>query len=178
MNKLLIALFITLTTLVSPLVLAKSSVPSIKKTELNYLFVQVGTHGSLMPVKGKAGWYQLELRNVGEYVHYFSDRPNRITGLYSTAQFVNQWNNDNNPNSFNKMSPNAALSALNVHILKHKQVNTVLQLSKPIYNPQKQTMTYMAQILPGEKNIAPMKHLEQVALFIDSYCASCVGQGF
>lgn len=176
MNKLLIALFIMVTTLVSPLVLATPE--PANKAELSYLFIQVGTHGSLMPVKGKAGWYQLELRNVGEYVHYFSDRPNRITGLYPTAQFVSKWNNDNNPNGFNKMSPNAALSALNVHLLKNKQVSTVLQLSNPTYNPQKNTMTYMAQILPGEEHIEPMKHLEQVALFIDSYCASCVGKGF
>ncbi|KTD54719.1 hypothetical protein [Legionella quateirensis] len=178
MNKLLIALFALVTVLVSPFAQAKSLTENTLNTNVNYMFVQTGKYGSLMPIKGKAGFYQLTLKNSGEYVHYFSDRPNRITGVYPTAQFVNKWINNNTPDGFNKMAPNAALSALNVHLLKNNQVNIIVQLSEPAYNPKNQTMTYIAQILPGENNIKPMKHLEQVALFIDSYCASCVGKGF
>ncbi|KTD31026.1 hypothetical protein Lmor_3133 [Legionella moravica] len=178
MNRLLIGLFALATVLVSPFAQAQSPTTQSKKVPLNYMFVQTGQSGSLIPITGKAGFYQLKLKNTGEYVHYFSDRPNRVTGVYPTAQFVNQWISNNNPNGFNKVAPNAALSALNVHLLKSNQVNIIVQLSEPSYNPKTRTMTYIAQILPGENNVIPMKHLDQVALFIDSYCASCVGQGF
>ncbi|MBL7527363.1 hypothetical protein [Legionella bononiensis] len=178
MNKLLIALVAMVTVLVSPFTQAQTFSEKTLNPEVNYMFVQTGKYGSLMPIKGKAGFYQLKLKNSGEYVHYFSDRPNRITGVYPTAQFVNKWINNNTPDGFNKMAPNAALSALNVHLFKNNQVNIIVQLSKPSYDPKNQTMTYIAQILPGEKNINAMNHLEQVALFIDSYCASCVGKGF
>ncbi len=178
MNKLLIALILMVTNLVSPATFVQAATKPVQKTELNYLFVQAGMRGSLQPVKGQTGLYQLELRHIGKYVHYFSDRPNRITGLYPIDQFINQWNNDNSPNGFKKMPPNAALSGVDVHLLKDEPVNIVLQLSNPVYNPQKDSLTYTAKILSGEQNVAAMKHLEQVALFIDSYCASCVGQGF
>ena len=178
MNKLLITLLACVTVLISPFAQAKSLDSNSNNPEVSYMFVQTGKSGSLTPIKGKSGFYQLKLKSTGEFVHYFSDRPNRITGVYPTAQFVTQWNTNNTPDGFNKMAPNAALSALNVHLLKNNQVNIIVQLSKPTYNPQNQTMTYIAQILPGEKNINSMKHLEQVALFIDSYCASCVGKGF
>ncbi|CAM2943888.1 hypothetical protein [Legionella worsleiensis] len=178
MNKVAIAFFALFTVLLSSLAQAKSPMTQAHKTKLNYMFVQVGQSGSLTPIKGKEGFYQLKLKHTGEYVHYFSDRPNRITGVYPTAKFVTQWLANNTPDGFKKMAPNAALSALNVHLLKKNQVNFIVQLSEPAYNAKTQTMTYVAQVLPGEQNVMPMKHLKQVALFIDSYCASCVGQGF
>ncbi|MGQ3891924.1 hypothetical protein [Legionella sp. CNM-4043-24] len=177
MKKILLSLLLLTTTLTSAWAVENKSAPA-RKAPVNLLFVQISKTGSLTPVEGQPGQYILKLKGVDEYVQYFSDRPNRITGLYPTAKFIHQWEEGKKASSFNKMPPNAAMSAIELHLLKNKVVNTVVQLSEPSYNAQKRSLTYKVTILPGAKNQVPMKHLQHVALFIDSFCASCVGQGF
>lgn len=154
------------------------SLAATKKPPVNLLFLQIAKHGTLTPVEGKPGQYLLKLKGVDEYVQYFSDRPARITGLYPTSRFISRWEEGKKAGSFNKMPPNAAMSAIELHLLKNKVVNTVMQLSAPSYNAQKRSLTYTVTILSGEKNQVPMKNLQHIALFIDSYCVSCVSQGF
>jgi hypothetical protein len=180
MKKILVSIAILTLACLSSLVTANTAVPSptAKKADVDLLFIQVAKHGSLTPIKDKPGFYELKLQGVDAYVQYFSNRPVRITGLYPTSKFSSNWEKGQKPSSFNKMPPNAALSAVELHLIKNKMVNIVLQLSSPIYNAQKHTLTYTAQILANSKNQVPMKHMEHIALFIDSYCASCVGKGF
>lgn len=158
--------------------LAKSVEINENESDPSYLFIQMAKYGSLKPVEGKSGLYQLELQSVNEYLHYFSDRPTRITGIYPISKFVSQWNDDQSENSFNKMPPNVDISAIEVHQGKSKMINIVLELSAPSYNSEKGTLTYFAKIVPGGENHPEMQHLKHVVLFMDSYCASCVGRGF
>lgn len=176
MKKVLLSLFLLATALTVSATPAPAAVT--KKPAVNLLFVQIAKRGVLTPIKDKPGQYLLKLKGVDEYVQYFSDRPTRITGLYPTSKFISQWEEGKKAGSFNKMPPNAAMSAIELHLLKNKLVNVVVQLSAPSYNAQKRSLTYTVTILPGEKNQVPMKNLEHVALFIDSFCASCVGGGF
>lgn len=182
MKKILLALIASATLFTSTLIIAGTSAASINPEMsvkgLNLMFIQIANQGSLEPIKGKPGFYLLTLKGVNEYVQYFSDRPARVTGLYPTDEFINKWNHGNKPLSFNKMPPNAALSGVEPHLPKNRIVNTVLQLSEPVYNSKNGTLTYTTQILAGKNNHNTLKHIKNVALFIDSYCASCSGQGF
>jgi len=178
MKKILLTLTLLATALTSTWTLAAKPAAAAKKAPVNLLFVQIAKHGTLTPIKDKPGQYLLKLKGVDNYVQYFSDRPTRITGLYPTSKFISHWEDSKKAGSFNKVPPNAAMSAIELHLLKNKLVNIVVQLSEPSYNAQKRSLTYTVTILPGEKNQVPMKNLEHVALFIDSFCASCVGGGF
>lgn len=181
MKKLLTTLLILSLTCFSSLVMANSTATpavSTNKANVSLLFIQVAKHGSLTPINEKPGYYTLTLQGVDDYVQYFSDRPMRITGLYPTADFTSKWENGKKTTSFNKMPPNAALSAVDVRLIKNKMVNLVLQLSDPVYNAQTHTLTYTAQMLSDTANPVTVKRMNHVALFIDSYCASCVGKGF
>lgn len=168
MKKLILGLMLLATGLMSGYTLAQSNPAP------NVFFIQVARHGSLTPIKNKPGYYQLKLKGVDDYVQYLSDKPTRAAGLYPVSKFIQQWDKD----GFNKLPPNVEMSAIELHLIKNKMVNTVMQLSDPVYNAQKRRLTYIAHILPGENNKAPMKHLDHVALFVNSVCASCAGQAF
>lgn len=171
-------ILLTLLLLGSALTATAAPTQAKAKEPVSLLFIQVAKQGALTPIEGKPGYYLLKLKGVDEYIQYFSDRPQRITGLYPTAKFIQRWDEDKQANGFKKEPPNAAVSAVELHLLKNKLVHTVVQLSEPKYNAQKRSLTYTVHLLPNAHNQVPMKHLEHVALFIDSYCVSCVSQGF
>lgn len=157
-------------------VFANSQVPG--KPNLTVLFIQNSEKGTLTPIKGKQGYYQLELKGVREYTAFFSDRPARITGLYPTQKFVDNWDHNHRANSFNKIPPNVALTGIKSGLFHNQIANIILQLSNPVYSPKEQKLVYTAHLLSGEKAPESLKTLNHVVLFIDSFCASCVSSGF
>lgn len=176
MKKYLPAATLLAATLLSTTVFAGPA--QAMQKNLDVLFIQSADGGSLMPIQGKTGYYQLQLNEVKDYIGYFSDRPARISGIYPTNQFITDWNSGSNPHSFNKVPPNAALNTVITGPFSKKMVSVPVQLSTPTYDATKHTINYTVQILPGSKAKLPLKNMGQTVLFIDSYCASCVGQGF
>lgn len=132
---------------------------------LDYLFVQMANEGVLQSQEGQEGTYQLKLTNVSPYVKYFTNRPSRITGMVPIAKYLEAWDA-----SFKQNPPNVGIYGLD----GTKPVNTIMELTHPIYDQHNKTITYTARTLGGE--LLPNKvHLNDIAIFVDSFCASCVG---
>lgn len=174
MKKLLTSLILAATMLISSNVLANSTIEQNHKN-VDVMFIQMADSGSVTPIANKPNYYVLTLNGVKPYVGYFSDRPVRISGLFPTTQFADKWQDSKGKDSFNQMPPNAALSAIRDDWFSKKMVGLPLQLTEPHYDASKQTMTYTVQVLPGVKTKLPINNMQQVALFIDEYCASCAG---
>ncbi|MDP1604488.1 MAG: hypothetical protein Q8M03_14625 [Legionella sp.] len=177
MKKTLITLLLITTALMSSFAGANTSLAK-NKNNVSVLFIQIADKGMLTPMPHKPGYYQLKLTGVKEYIQFFTDRPTRVAGIYPTKKFLQKWEDGTSTTSFNKMPPNAALSAVEVRVLKNKMVNTVLQLSAPSYNAKQGTLTYTARTLNGDASPIPQRKFKNIALFIDNYCASCTGHGF
>jgi|688.fasta_scaffold582406_1 hypothetical protein len=116
----------------------------------NLLFIQVAKNGELVPTDAKTYTYKLILKNVEPFTSYFTDRPNRTTGMLHTRDFTNLWSSQDiktNP-------PNVAIESSDIKNGTH--INRVLVLSNPVYDVTKQEITYTATILgktpkPNEK---------------------------
>ncbi len=119
-----------------------------KKDEVvDFLFVQNSTGVSL-----KDG--VLTLKGVTPDTLYFSDRPERITGRYATAEFVEQWASGSD--SFKKDPPNAVLT-----VLDKTESDVVVVLKKPRLKDG--NLIYDVEVTDGEKSISG----GAAALFID-----------
>jgi hypothetical protein len=177
MKKTLVTLLLITTALLSSFASANATLSKNNKN-VSVLFIQIADKGMMTPMKNKPGFYQLKLTGVKEYVQFFTDRPTRVAGIYPTEKFLQQWQKGTSATSFNHIPPNAALSAVEVGVLKNEMVNTVIQLSDPSYNAKRGTLTYTARTLTGTASPIPQRKFKNIALFIDNYCASCVGGGF
>ncbi|BCA94133.1 hypothetical protein TUM19329_04940 [Legionella antarctica] len=142
----------------------------------NYMFLQNAKLGILKSTK-KQGIYQLILTNVQPYVTYFSDRPNRITGLMSIDNFLKEWQS-NVTSGFKKDAPNVGIEGIKLNAFSRSQpISVVMVLSNPIYDKKANTLTYTAHELDAK--YAPVvkdgTKLENIALFIDNIgsCPSC-----
>jgi hypothetical protein len=142
---------------------------NVKGKPRSFLFVQNARHGTFTKVKGKAGHYNLRLRDVDPDILFFTDRPVRDTGLLSQKAFLGTL--------FTKgrATPNAA-----VEIVGGRKDQDVLavKLSTPRANERKKTLVYDATLL---RTISPgLKHYRgrldrqlpasfgAVSLFVDS----------
>ena len=125
---------------------AEDTLPDDKKVQ--YLFVQnakdVSFAGDKMTLKGISGVTIL-----------FSDRPDRIAGHMTTADFVKNWNMGKD--SFKIDNPNAALA-----IFGEKEPNdVVIELSNPAL--ENDSLTYDIKVLEG----SIPKTTGECSLFID-----------
>jgi len=175
-TSLLLAFGLTLATpLWADTALSQMAPTTTPKKPISVVFIQMAEKGSLTAIPNQSNTYLLELKGVPDFIGYFADRPARISGILTTNQFATQWQDNTKPNSFNKIPPNAALSATVFTSPFHKQMRSVpLQLSHPNYNAKNHTMSYTVQVLPGVASANDLKNMKQVALFIDDFCASCV----
>ncbi|MCK4869533.1 MAG: hypothetical protein KAS93_00310 [Gammaproteobacteria bacterium] len=138
------------------------------------LFVQTAQSGTVTKMSNYPNKYKLQLNNVTGYVTYFSDRPNRITGLMTTNDFVTYWNKG--ASSFAKDNPNAGLESVTINSLKKtKNVSFVFEISNPIYNHKNRTITYTAK--PLNKNIRITKPIKlgYTSIFIDDVSGMIIG---
>jgi len=123
--------------------------PRSDKPKVELLFVQNGVSGTF---DGKT----LTLRGVGPTL-YFSDRPERITGNLSTAEFVGHWTKG--ADSFASNPPNATLSVFGA-----KEVSSsVVVLTNPKLD--RNTLSYTVKVLEGK---VPASFKES-SLFIDIF---------
>ncbi len=157
------------------LILMLISFSAFASESASYFYVQASESATLQPVANKTGVYTLTLKKVQPYIHYMSDRPNRMTGLMSTDKFYNAWYKGHN--SFAKDAPNVSLSGMKLHgVYNQKLVTFVIALTNPTYNPKKEEITYEAKALGNEGDFIPNKPvtLQHVVLFLDSgWCPSC-----
>lgn len=142
--------------------------------DVNVLFIQNAKAGAFIPMS-QPGHYQLKLSGVDNTIHFFTDRPARRAGIYPTDKFLARWQAGRHAQSFNKVPPNAALSASIGRGFREKEVRISIELSDPHFDANSQTLVYNVRILPGQDNQAPKGRLRNIVLFIDDYCASCTG---
>ena len=154
--------------LLSLLVMACSSTVSQPAAKISLLYVQTASSGSLEPSGGSAGKYRLVLNDVSPRVVYFSDRPNRMAGQVSTAEFLDKIGFGGS------LDPNAA-----IEVAEGTPDSDLIigALSKPAYDEKSRTLSYEITILETpRKGLAVYSdrmdkrlpaHFGAVALFID-----------
>jgi hypothetical protein len=69
------------------------------------MFVQIADD-----VQADSATQTLRLRGVGQQTLYFSDRPNRIAGHVTMAEYLQQWTPEAGPDNLGADPPNATLS--------------------------------------------------------------------
>jgi hypothetical protein len=113
-----------------------SSQPAAHPDEFEALYVQ-----SAQEVKGQNGGFTLQ--GLAPSTLMFSDRPERIVGHLTTAQFVEGWGHGEN--SFQEDPPNAVLSFLEEGDEVPEDV--VVTITNPRLEGQE--LTYDADVLEG-----------------------------
>jgi hypothetical protein len=102
------------------------------------MFVQTAHGGHFVPKPGEDGVYQLVLRGASAHTVHFSDRPQRIVGSVSTADFLGTLGfSEENP-------PNAAVVA---QTEGGGEDVIVVALLNPDYDSGSQTLTYDVVVL-------------------------------
>ena len=146
---------------------------------LSLLFLQTASSGTFTEENGKK---ILTLNDISSSTVWFSDRPQRITGHYSTDEFVLHWNQDKD--SFADDPPNAALEILSG--VEESDV-FILELSNPIYDSTLQTLQYEIILLEEgteglshytkDADVSLLENFGVVALFIDNESCGFVNIG-
>ncbi|HEX9501515.1 MAG TPA: hypothetical protein VGA10_07680, partial [Thermoanaerobaculia bacterium] len=101
------------------------------------LYVQTASSGSFEPLPG-TNKYRLVLSDVSPRVIYFTDRPNRIAGQVSTAEFLDKIGFGG------PLDPNAA-----IEIAEGTPDSDLVigALSKPAYDAPSRTLSYEVAVL-------------------------------
>lgn len=122
-------------------------------TRPEYLFVQPFEAGTWAPKAGEDGTYLLTLTGAAAQTTFFSDRPERITGLAPTQPFLEGLGfTAENP-------PNAAIVA---QTGEGEQDVLVVQLFDPVYDAAAATLVYEARVVPdyGKRGLAHLAQLQ------------------
>jgi hypothetical protein len=102
------------------------------------MFVQTAQAGGFQPKPGEEDIYQVVLRGATAQTVYFSDRPHRIVGSVSTADFLTGLGfSEENP-------PNAAIVA---QTADGGEDVIVVELLHPVWDAGSQTLTYDVIVL-------------------------------
>jgi hypothetical protein len=128
--------------------------------EIELLFVQPAGSGTLTP---SDQGYALSFRHDTGQTVYFSDRPERLTGLLPTAELVAEWPfEDETP-------PNAALAISNAEDASATVFVGVL--SNPTWDAGSATLSYgfwmLSDDIPAGSPIPVPSSFEAATLFID-----------
>ena len=132
---------------------------ALAKPSGDFLFLQTASKGQL--VKNADNSYTLTLKNVPAYVGYFSDRPERKTGIISLKKFLDLWDNNGNAKGFAKVPPNAAVV---IKTFFRKPQNFVAIISKPVYADN--SVSYQLKII-SKSPIIMTGRLTHINMFFD-----------
>lgn len=145
------------------------------ESKISYLFIQSASKAVIEQVPSHPDQYQLILTQIQPFVSYFSDRPNRITGIIPVNQFLDIWKNGNN--SFSKVPPNVGVSGSKIHGFFNKTATSfVLELSHPRYDLKNKSLSYDVKFLSSNKpsDLSSTIILQNATLFFDDMsCPSC-----
>lgn len=133
--------------------------------EIELLFVQAAGSGNLTP---SDQGYTLSFGHDSGQTIFFSDRPERLTGLLPTSELVAQWPfQDESP-------PNAALAISNGEDVSAQVFIGVL--SNPTWDPATGTLSYgfwvLADDIPAATPAPVPESFGSATLFIDGTAAS------
>lgn len=103
------------------------------------LFVQVAESGTAEPIAGQSGQYALTLANSSGQTLYFSDRPERLAGIFTTSDFISDAVSA-------AVRPNAALVFRTGGDDSQMKV-AALELSDPAYDATSGLITYVTRLL-------------------------------
>jgi len=143
--------------------------------DISYLYIQYASTAVLTPTNWATGQYTLALKDFPPYVIYFSDRPNRVSGILCMRKFLKIWEQGKNDN-FGKNPPNVSITGIRLHLLdKEKDEFFTVELSHPQYDEKKQLLLYDATVLTADRKNMPQREsiLRHVILFVDGWCPSC-----
>lgn len=147
---------------------------ALADSPVNVSFVQSADVSKLTAINTKTGTYKLSLKNINPHVTYFSDRPNRVIGQFTMAQYLAKWKQGKD--SFNVDAPNAVLNAA-FHTANDEDqfVNVFVELSNPVYSIRERKFSYDVKLLNNNRQPLNGVELHHAVLFIDEACLSCVG---
>ena len=133
-------------------------------TAVEFLSIQTAQSGSVSQINATA--YTLELNNITNDTIQFSDRPNRIVEIVSTADFVGNWSTGTN--SFAADAPNDALI---VEDTKTGTLETaIIESFAPIYDIATNSLAYTITAENATSINLPVE-FGQTVLVIDGHCA-------
>ena len=118
---------------------------------IQLLFVQTANSGSF---DGDT----ITLDDIAAHTLYFSDRPHRIVGHFTTLSFTDNW--DEGDDSFAVDPPNAAIVLLD----NESENITVVELTNPVYDSEMNTLQYVIKVLDDSTLPEGFGH---VVLYID-----------
>ena len=157
-------------------VTALANVQLSAQPQLRVMFIQTATSASVHALSKKKDTYTLTMTGVRPYITYFSDRPQRVTGLLPMGVFVQEWAKGK---TLAKDAPNADLVGMVKLNGKHGMKQVAVSLSNPVYRPESGEISYTIVPLNGkQKMISDKANIRHATLFIDDMCASCSGGGF
>lgn len=142
---------------------------------ISYVFIQTADIAVLKVINKNNRTYTLTLKNVGPYIHFMSDRPNRIIGSMPINKFYDMWNVKGR-DSFRQDAPNVSFEGIKQSgFFKQKSFYYLLSLDKPVYNSKKNEIIYQAKLLGDTKNNFNLKKitLNHAILFLDDWCPGC-----
>ncbi len=126
--------------------------------QASYLFLASGKDAQLTHIIGNR--YTLTINQALPHVAYFTDRPERVSGLLSNQKFVQLWTDSKLADNFSKMPPNAAVSLVSEDGSKQ---NFIAVMGQPKMNNGK----VVFHLTKTSKNTVKPMNAKEVVLFID-----------
>ncbi len=137
---------------------AKACIPH-HDTSVKLLFLQQANSGSILPIKNKAGCYQLVLERLHPHILYFGSAPSRSTGHFTVQQFLVTLEHNQR---VDLVVPNGTLNAYSDPL--KREINLVGKLSNAFY--KNKDFHYNFCLLNDNKTVKEGK-LRVINLFID-----------
>ena len=129
------------------------------KKDIMVVYVQNAKSSVLSKDAKQPTVIKLTLHKPEMYVSYFSDRPERLTGMVELQKFLGLWDTKNKAR-FNQDPPNVAIET--------KKSNFIGMLSNPVYNSKTGDVTFtFTPINPLPSSFKYGSDLGYTILFID-----------
>ncbi len=123
------------------------------------MYVQNAKSSELTQDPKQANVIKLTLHKPEMFVSYFSDRPQRLTGMVELKQFLTLWD-AKNKSKFTDNPPNVAIET--------RQSNLIGMLSNPVYNHKTGDVTFTFKpIKPLPADFKFGKSLGYTIIFVD-----------
>ena len=116
-----------------------------KKKTVSLLYSITADSALLAPVAGKDRVYRMTLRGTDPHMVWFTDRPDRDSGVWSTKMFSSAWDSGA---MFDKDPPNVALV---LHEPKGGTDTVVAVMGKPRYSANKDRLVARLKVLTAEQ---------------------------
>lgn len=154
----LLMLFALYSFFISSAAWAAQEAPSAKAASASVLFVLTAESGQM--TKSDSG-YQLILRKVSPHTLWFTDRPDRKTGLLTTSKFLNLWQKE-----FGNSDPNVAVTHERLKKTAAELLEAqAMEISKPVLLKDKSLKFTVHQLPNSQLHLGQLKN---ISLFIDS----------